>query len=87
MAYTHSWFRHERLGIAARCCGAAERLIFEATKFAKDREASGTKIKISINQSMLADSVNLPLQEFYFLKFVKSTIIKLMSKFFMLNAQ
>ena len=32
MAYTHSWFRHERLGIAARCCGAAERLIFEATK-------------------------------------------------------
>ena len=58
MAYTHSWFRHERLGIAARCCGAAERLIFEATKFAKDREANGSKIKdFQLIQSMLADSV------------------------------
>ena len=58
MAYTHSWFRHERLGIAARCCGAAERLISEATEFAKNREASGTKIKdFQLIQSMLADSV------------------------------
>ena len=58
MAYTHSWFRHERLGIAARCCGAAERLIFEATNFAKDREANGSKIKdFQLIQSMLADSV------------------------------
>ena len=37
MDYTHSWFRHERLGIAARCCGAAARLIDEATTFAKER--------------------------------------------------
>ena len=58
MAYTHSWFRHERLGIAARCCGAAERLIDEATKFAKNREANGNKIKdYQLIQSMLADSV------------------------------
>ena len=58
MAYTHSWFRHERLGIAARCCGAAERLIDEATKFAMNREANGSKIKdYQLIQSMLADSV------------------------------
>ena len=35
MTFTHSWFRHERLGIAARCCGAAERLIDEATNICK----------------------------------------------------
>jgi alkylation response protein AidB-like acyl-CoA dehydrogenase len=29
MAYTHSWFRHERLMIGARSCGAAARLIEE----------------------------------------------------------
>ncbi|GIS77939.1 MAG: hypothetical protein CM1200mP13_12980 [Candidatus Pelagibacterales bacterium] len=33
---------HERLGIAARCCGP-RKIIFEATKFAKDREARGIK--------------------------------------------
>jgi alkylation response protein AidB-like acyl-CoA dehydrogenase len=58
MSYTHAWFRHERLGIAARCCGAAERLISEATKFAKERESGGSKIKdYQLIQSMLADSV------------------------------
>ncbi len=30
MQYSHSWFRRERLMIAARCCGAAGRLIEEA---------------------------------------------------------
>lgn len=37
MTYTRSWFRHERMMIAARCCGAAARLIEEATEFAKNR--------------------------------------------------
>ena len=59
MDYTHSWFRHERLGIAARCCGAAERLIDEATTFAKERESFGEKISnYQAIQFMLADSVN-----------------------------
>ena len=59
MDYTHAWFRHERLGIAARCCGAAERLIDEATNFAKDRKAFGDKIaNYQAIQFMLADSVN-----------------------------
>ena len=58
MSYTHAWFRHERLGIAARCCGAAERLISEVTKFSKDRESGGNKIKdYQFIQAMLADSV------------------------------
>jgi len=59
MDYTHSWFRHERLGIAARCCGAAERLIDEATTFAKERESFGKKISnYQAIQFMLADCVN-----------------------------
>lgn len=37
MAFTRDWFRYERLMIAARCCGAAERLVEEATAFARDR--------------------------------------------------
>ena len=58
MNFTHSWFRHERLGIAARCCGAAERLIDEATNFAKERESFGDKISnYQSIQNMLADSV------------------------------
>ena len=35
MGFTYEWFRYERQMIAARCCGAADRLIAEATKFAK----------------------------------------------------
>jgi len=59
MDYTHSWFRHERLGIAARCCGAAERLLGEVTSFAKERESFGEKISnYQAIQFMLADSVN-----------------------------
>ena len=37
MAFIHAWFRRERLMIAARCCGAAERLIEAATEFAAER--------------------------------------------------
>jgi len=56
MAYTHSWFRHERLMIGARCCGAAARLIEEATEFAANRIVGGEPLseKQAI-QFMLAD--------------------------------
>jgi len=58
MAYTHSWFRRERLMIAARDCGAAARLIEEATAWAKRREVSGEKlIDKQLVQAMLADCV------------------------------
>jgi acyl-CoA dehydrogenase len=58
MAFTYAWFRYERLMIAARCCGAAERLIDEATAFAKERVQFGRPI--IENQAiahMLADSL------------------------------
>jgi alkylation response protein AidB-like acyl-CoA dehydrogenase len=57
MAYTHSWFRHERLMIGARSCGAAARLIEEATAFTNDRVVDGAPLseKQAI-QFMLADS-------------------------------
>jgi len=58
MSYTHSWFRRERLMIAARDCGAAARLIEETTAWAKQREVSGEKlIDKQLVQGMLADSV------------------------------
>ncbi|MDJ0748363.1 MAG: acyl-CoA dehydrogenase family protein [Woeseiaceae bacterium] len=58
MAYTHSWFRHERLMIGARSCGACARLIEEATAFANERIVDGAPLseKQAI-QFMLADSV------------------------------
>lgn len=57
MAYTHSWFRHERLMIGARSCGAAARLIEEAMAFANERIIDGAPLseKQAI-QFMLADS-------------------------------
>jgi alkylation response protein AidB-like acyl-CoA dehydrogenase len=57
MAYTHSWFRHERLMIGARSCGAAARLIEDATAFATGRMVDGVPLseKQAI-QFMLADS-------------------------------
>ena len=58
MGFTHAWFRRERLMIAARCCGAAARLIEEATEFAKGRIVSGRPIAdYQLIQAMLADSV------------------------------
>jgi acyl-CoA dehydrogenase len=58
MDFTYDWFRYERLGIAARCCGAASRLIEEATAFAKDRIAFGKPLaEQQAIQFMLADSV------------------------------
>ncbi len=58
MGFSHRWFRRERLMIAARCCGAAARLIEEATAFAKTRPAGGGMlIERQMIQAMLADSV------------------------------
>jgi len=58
MGFTYDWFRYERIGIAARCCGAAARLIEEATAFAKERIAFGQPISnYQAVQFMLADSV------------------------------
>jgi alkylation response protein AidB-like acyl-CoA dehydrogenase len=58
MSYSHSWFRRERLMIAARVCGAAARLIEEATAFAKERKVSGEYLMDKqMVQAMLADSV------------------------------
>ncbi|HWB89539.1 MAG TPA: acyl-CoA dehydrogenase family protein [Acidimicrobiia bacterium] len=58
MGFSHAWFRYERLMIAARCCGAAGRLIEEATAFAAEREAYGEKIiDYQAIQFMLADSL------------------------------
>lgn len=57
MAYTKSWFRHERLMIGARGCGAAARLIEDATDFAQGRIVDGMPLseKQAI-QFMIADS-------------------------------
>ncbi len=57
MAYTKSWFRHERLMIAARSCGAAARLIEDAMEFAKARTVDGMPlVEKQVIQFMLADS-------------------------------
>lgn len=58
MQFTRSWFRHERMMIAARCCGAAARLIEEASEFAKARTVEGSPLSDrQAIQFMLADSV------------------------------
>lgn len=58
MRFSHEWFRYERLMIAARCCGAAQRLIDEATAFAVERKSFGVPIiEYQAISSMLADSV------------------------------
>jgi len=58
MDYSRAWFRHERMGIAARTCGAAQRLIEEATEFALNRKMGDeTLADKQMIQTMLADSV------------------------------
>jgi acyl-CoA dehydrogenase len=58
MDYTRSWFRRERLMIAARCCGAAARLIDMARDFSQKRIVSGQPIaEYQMIQAMLADSL------------------------------
>src|SRR4029453_13004017 len=58
MRFAYEWFRYERLMIAPRCLGAAERLIEEATAFARERQAYGRPIfDYQAVQFMLADSL------------------------------
>jgi alkylation response protein AidB-like acyl-CoA dehydrogenase len=57
MSYTRSWFRHERLMIGARSCGAAARLIEDGMEFAQSRMIGGLPLsERQAIQFMLADS-------------------------------
>jgi alkylation response protein AidB-like acyl-CoA dehydrogenase len=58
MSFAREWFRFERLMIAARCCGAAERLIDEVTRFAENRRIGNQKLAdYQAIEFMLADSL------------------------------
>jgi len=58
MLYSREWFRFERLMVAARCAGAAERLVAEMSEFAAARVAGGVAIAAhGLVAGMLADSV------------------------------
>ncbi len=58
MTFSHEWFRFERLMVAARCLGAAERLTHEATAFAMSRVVDGAPLmQRQLVQAMLADSL------------------------------
>jgi alkylation response protein AidB-like acyl-CoA dehydrogenase len=58
MTFAHEWFRFERLMVAARCLGAAERRDQEASEFAQGRVVGGQPLAdYQLVQAMLADSV------------------------------
>jgi acyl-CoA dehydrogenase len=58
MSFAYEWFRFERLMVAARCLGAAERLTAEMTMFATERRVQGQPIsQFGAIQAMLADSL------------------------------
>jgi alkylation response protein AidB-like acyl-CoA dehydrogenase len=58
MTFAYEWFRFERLMVAARCLGAAERLVSEMTSFAAQRHAGGRPIgDHGLVAAMLADSL------------------------------
>ena len=58
MAFAYEWFRFERLMVAARCVGAAERLTAEMAAFATARRAGGQPIsEYGLVAGMLADSL------------------------------
>jgi acyl-CoA dehydrogenase len=58
MTFAYEWFRFERLMVAARCLGAAERLTAEMTTFAAERQVSGRPInEFGTVAAMLADSL------------------------------
>ena len=58
MTFVYEWFRFERLMVAARCLGAAERLIGEASSFAQERVVQGKPLaEHQLVAAMLADSV------------------------------
>jgi alkylation response protein AidB-like acyl-CoA dehydrogenase len=57
MTFTQDWFRFERLMVAARCVGAAQRLLDEVTSFAGDRVVDGRPLgQHQLVAGMLADS-------------------------------
>jgi acyl-CoA dehydrogenase len=57
MGFAYEWFRFERLMVAARCLGGAERLTAEMTAFAAGRQAGGHPIsEYGLVAGMLADS-------------------------------
>jgi alkylation response protein AidB-like acyl-CoA dehydrogenase len=58
MSFAYEWFRFERLMVAARCLGAADRLVTEMTAFAAARRVQGRPIaEIGAVAAMLADSL------------------------------
>jgi acyl-CoA dehydrogenase len=58
MSFSYEWFRFERLMVAARCLGAAERLVEEAGAFARERIVGGEPLGArQLVQGMLADSL------------------------------
>jgi alkylation response protein AidB-like acyl-CoA dehydrogenase len=58
MEFAYEWFRFERLMVAARCLGAAERLTAEMTAVAGQRRANGQPIaEFGLVGAMLADSL------------------------------
>jgi acyl-CoA dehydrogenase len=58
MTFAYEWFRFERLMVAARCLGGAQRLVEEMTAFAAEREVQGKPIaQFGLVQGMLADSL------------------------------
>ena len=57
MTFAYDWFRFERLMVAARCVGAAQRLLDEATAFAAGRRVSGQRLgDHQLVAAMLADT-------------------------------
>jgi acyl-CoA dehydrogenase len=58
MTFAYEWFRFERLMVAARCLGAADRLTEEMTAFARTRRSGGRPIiEHGLVAGMLADSL------------------------------
>jgi butyryl-CoA dehydrogenase len=57
MELTRDWFREERLMIAARCCGAAQRALELALAWCQERHTFGQPLaERQMAQAMLADS-------------------------------
>ena len=56
MSFAYEWFRFERIMVAARCLGAADRLLAESTAFAQQRMVGGRPlISYQLVAAMLAD--------------------------------
>ncbi len=58
MSFAYEWFRFERMMVAARCLGGAQRLVDEMTAFAGERQVQARPIAhLGAIQAMLADSL------------------------------